>query len=218
MASEAKPDVARDAKPDVAEAFRPPSSAVKRSRPPRKPNRLPLENYRDHHAYSLTLATAGRKPNFDDTRTVDYCLHILREEAQRCAFDVLAYGFMPDHLHLLVQSRTEGEDLIDFVKRFKQKTGWWFLHGRETGSLKASATSSFAALGLWQKSYYDHVVRSEEGLRAAAEYILGNPVRAGLTREVGDFSFAGSFVWPDLNPRSPAPRVCSGGLEASFAR
>jgi len=122
---------------------------------------------------------------------------------------------MPDHAHFLVGTTVESF-LIDFVRDFKQETGWWFKSKYIRGRLKPSPTS--VVHPLWQKSYYDHVVRSEEGLRAAAEYILGNPVRAGLTREVGDFSFAGSFVWPDLNPRSPAPRVCSGGLEASFAR
>jgi REP element-mobilizing transposase RayT len=102
---------------------------------------------------------------------------------------------MPDHLHLLVGSEQEA-DLIDLVKRFKQKAGWWFRNVYK-GGLKASLTGL-----LRQRSYYDHIVRSDTGLRAAAEYVIGNPVSAGLTTSIGEYRFAGSFVWPDLNHQS----------------
>jgi putative transposase len=159
----------------------------------RKRNRLPLGEYIGVKAYSLTLATAGRTRFFEDEQIVSLCLGTLKETAERCNFDVYAYCFMPDHLHLLVGSDQQEADLIDFVKRFKQKAGWWF-RNVYTGGLKASPT------GLWQRSYYDHIVRSSENLRSAAEYIIRNPVAAGLTQDVGEYSFAGSFIWPELNP------------------
>ena len=95
---------------------------------------------------------------------------------------------MPDHLHLLVGAGANA-DLMGFVKRFKQATGWWFLNRYLAGSPKASPTS------LWHKSYHDHVVRSEEDLLQIAMYILGNPVRAGLVESFEDYAFSGSFVW-----------------------
>jgi hypothetical protein len=48
---------------------------------------------------------------------------------------------------------------------------------------------------LWHKSYHDHVVRSEEDLLQIAEYILGNPVRAGLVESAAEYPFSGSLVW-----------------------
>jgi len=95
---------------------------------------------------------------------------------------------MPDHLHLLVGADPDA-NLIGFVKRFKQTTGWWFRNRYLAGSLKASPTS------LWQRSYYDHVVRSEEGLLQIAKYIVANPVRAGLVESSVDYPLSGSFVW-----------------------
>jgi len=175
----------------VGEAFRPPADP-----PARKRNRLALNEYVGTKAYSLTLATAQRQPHFKDEAIVDYCIAVLRETSSACHFDVYAFCFMPDHLHLLVAATGDHGELIDFIKRFKQKTGFWFTqsHSRP-GGLKASPTG-----GLWQRSYYDHVVRSEENLRQAAEYILANPVTAGLADDRHPYRFAGSFVWPELNP------------------
>jgi hypothetical protein len=47
---------------------------------------------------------------------------------------------------------------------------------------------------LWQKGYYEHVLRNDEATLATAKYILENPVRAGLVAKPRDYEFAGSFV------------------------
>ena len=156
--------------------------------PVRKRNRLPLGNYQGAKAYSVTIATYRRTPWFRDAAVAEHCAGTLKESAGQEAFRVYAYCFMPDHLHLLVGAGANA-NLMGFVKRFKQATGWWFLNRYLAGSLKASPTS------LWHKSYHDHVVRSEEDLLQIAMYILGNPVRAGLVESCEDYAFSGSFVW-----------------------
>jgi len=40
---------------------------------------------------------------------------------------------------------------------------------------------------VWQKGYYDHALRDEENLAAVARYIVANPLRAGLARNVADY-------------------------------
>ncbi len=108
------------------------------------------------------------------------CLAELNSLSKRHGFSVLAYCFMPDHVHLLVTGADDA-DLPRFVKDFKQRTGYAY---RRTN-----------AEALWQKSYYDHVVRAEEDLREVARYIVGNPVRAALAATPADYPYSGSFVW-----------------------
>jgi REP element-mobilizing transposase RayT len=95
--------------------------------------------------------------------------------------EVLAYCFMPDHIHLLAAASDEA-DLPAFMRTFKQRTGY----------------SCKKALGwdgpFWQKSYYDHILRSEERVEAVAAYIWGNPVRAGLVQDMDSYPFSGSLV------------------------
>ena len=102
--------------------------------------------------------------------------------AMRFEFAVLAYCLMPDHVHLLMEGRSERSDLRRFIKRAKQSSGQ---------SYAAAASGS-----LWQDSYHDHVVRPEEDLSGIARYIIENPVRAGLVKSPLDYPFVGSTVWP----------------------
>ncbi len=146
----------------------------------RKRNRLPLEVYRGAGAYSLTLTCAHRRVVFADNGLVGSCIETLRSCAEKHGFAVLAYCFMPDHVHLLVEGGA-GSDVQQFVKDFKQRTG--YAYRRVSGE------------PLWGKSYYDHVLRREEDVREAARYVVDNPVRAGLVAAARDHPYSGSFAW-----------------------
>jgi len=43
---------------------------------------------------------------------------------------------------------------------------------------------------LWQQSYYDRVIRSEEQLRATINYLHRNPVSDGLAARPEDYEFS----------------------------
>ena len=108
-------------------------------------------------------------------------------------FRVLAYCFMPDHLHLLVQGESDTADLQRFVKGWKQMTG--FKYAREYGSR------------LWQVGFFDYVLRSDDDTNRHAQYILSNPIRAGLTHTIGEYPYAGcvdKWLEPD---RQEAPEA-----------
>lgn len=85
---------------------------------------------------------------------------------------------MPDHAHLLLGGE-DGSDLIRMIKQFKQLTGYRFKKG--TGK------------NLWQKSYYDHILRKEEDVTKVVRYILENPVRKGLVKHPEEYPFSGSL-------------------------
>ena len=90
---------------------------------------------------------------------------------------MLAYCFMPTHFHLLILG-SENSRLLPFVRHFKQTTS--FDCGGE-------------APQLWQRSFYDRVLRVEEDLEDVARYIWGNPVRAGIVDDWERFPFSGPF-------------------------
>ncbi len=163
----------------VAEAFRPPKSTTMPEAFRRKRNRLPLKIYQGTNVYSLTLACADRKRNLAQRQLAESCIEVLRFCSQRHRFSVLAYCFMPDHVHLLVEG-SDRSDLPRFIKDFKQRTGF--------------AYRRVSPEPLWQKSYYDHVLRSEEDTREVARYIINNPVRAGIVASAADYPHSGSFT------------------------
>ena len=167
---------------DVAATFRSPQDAPTATNASfgdwrRKSNRLAAQNYVGNAAYSLAMVTQGRARRFTDEAVVRYCeAELLRSASQR-QFDVLAYVFMSDHLHLLIKATSDESRLSEFAKLYKQKTAFWFK--RQVG------------LDLWQKSYYDHVLRSDEDVEAAALYIAANPFRAGLVEDWPKYPYLG---------------------------
>lgn len=147
----------------------------------RQPNRLPTEVYRAPGRFFLTLCTEARATHFARESIVRAVQEELQVQATAHHVEIDAYCFMPDHLHLLVSS-TEGADVPSFVRLFKQRAAFWLRKRR--------------AILLWQKGYFDHVLRHEEESGAVAEYILHNPVRAGLCERWQDHPFSWSR-WHD---------------------
>jgi putative transposase len=141
--------------------------------------RLKSFDYKGLYAYSVTMCSYHKMQAFKNEGTVRMCLTVLEEWSQKCKFSVWAYCFMPDHLHLLVEGNDADSDFRTFVSQFKQKTG--FLHKSSTSKR------------LWQVNYYEHVLRNEEDLRIAAEYIWENPVRKGLVEDCRKYRYSGSF-------------------------
>jgi putative transposase len=43
---------------------------------------------------------------------------------------------------------------------------------------------------LWQSGYFERILRREETTQRVADYIMANPVRAGLAEQVGDYPYA----------------------------
>jgi putative transposase len=41
----------------------------------------------------------------------------------------------------------------------------------------------------WQHDFFEHRLRQEESLHEKADYILANPVRAGLVKEIEDWPY-----------------------------
>jgi putative transposase len=154
--------------------------------------------------YYLTLCVHMRHPVFKSGAAVPAILAQFRQSTGQRGFALLTYCFMPDHLHLLCEARTAEADLIAFVRDAKQRTGYAF--ARRTGTR------------LWQRGFYDHVLRSEDDVLAVVRYIMANPVRDGLAREVGEYPFCGSDlfttdeirscseIWEPGEEQRPSPR------------
>ncbi len=95
---------------------------------------------------------------------------------------------MPDHLHVFVEGQADDSDLREFVTRFKQQTAFPFFRrfGRR----------------LWQRNFYDHVVRPYEPIHPIFWYIWMNPVRKGLCGDPREYPYSGSDTveWKQRKP------------------
>ena len=108
---------------------------------------------------------------------------LIRALDRRGPYRVIAYCLMPDHVHCLVDSGEGDMSLSAWVR-----------------NLKGLATKLIRPLAgkppLWQRGFYDHIVRSDESIPALAEYVIHNPVRAGLVETAEAYPFGAILSWP----------------------
>jgi REP-associated tyrosine transposase len=138
-------------------------------------------DYTGLYRYFLTFCTNGRHCLFINPEVVALVRSQILRSATDEQFAVVAYCFMPDHLHLLVEAQSQNADCRAFIKRAKQFAG--FHYARTFGGR------------LWQRYGFERVLRDDEATLIVARYIIENPVRAGLVATPESYPFSGSELY-----------------------
>jgi putative transposase len=149
--------------------------------PSRHPEHLPSFSYVGPHRYHLRFCTDAKRQVFTSDAPVDLARSQILRSSREQHFAVIAYCFMPDHLHLLIEGETETSDCKRFIARTKQYSGY-----QHAAKFKER---------LWQRYGFERVLREDETTAIVARYILENPIRAGLVTRVEDYPFVGSFTY-----------------------
>ena len=92
------------------------------------------------------------------------------------------YVIMPDHVHFFVR-RPDDLEL-----------------GRWVGMVKQTLAKQIAPAGvlpIWQRGFFDHVLRNDESYAQKWNYVRENPVRAGLVTNAEDWPYSGEIVLID---------------------
>jgi putative transposase len=131
-------------------------------------NRLPAAAYLAGQPVHVSFATAHRIPLFARSALARPVFETVRDHPLS-----LAACLMPDHLHWLLR---DAASMSEAVQRFKTWTARLVRQAGVPGRV-------------WQRSFHDHLVRSEEDLLVVARYIADNPVRAGLVERAEDYPF-----------------------------
>jgi len=146
----------------------------------RKKIRLEPPRYLGRNIYFLTFCCERRQRVFVDAASAASVVAILRKVSESTAFLVHGYCVMPDHLHLVLEGARDDSDMKRFRKTFKQMTSF---HCRSELDER-----------LWQKAFYDHILRASDSLDKVLWYAWMNPVRAGLCADPHDYAHSGSFT------------------------
>lgn len=127
-------------------------------------------------SYLLTTVVDRRAPLFASAAAAAVAIREFQRLDQEGFTRSIAYVVMPDHIHWLVELR--GGTLESVMKRFKSRTA-------------QQANRLLGRVGrFWQACYHDHAIRSDESLYRHAVYLMGNPIRAGLATQLGQYRHA----------------------------
>ena len=145
-----------------------------------KNTRLSPINYIGQQHYFVTICCSNQRKIFADPNRCSGLLDVFRSECAIRNFAIHAYCLMPDHFHFLGEGLGPTSDLLNLIKSFKLKTSRTY--ARQTSQI------------LWQRKFYDHILRPNESPESVAWYIWLNPVRKGLSATVQSYPFSGSFT------------------------
>jgi putative transposase len=143
-------------------------------------NRLPNYDYSKDRPVHVTVCTDNKENIFDSEIHARIVIDELLKAAKDVRFRILCYCLMPDHLHVIVSPGESTLTLSKFLNIFKGRTTAVF---RERKDLKK----------IWQRSGFDHVIRTEENLKGVIKYIRNNPVRKGIVENADDYPYSESF-------------------------
>ena len=85
------------------------------------------------------------------------------------------YIIMPNHIHgILIINKREGASpsptISQIIRSFKSKSALEYVKYINDNNLNISGK-------IWQRSFYDHVIRNKQSLNAIREYISNNPLK-----------------------------------------
>ena len=134
--------------------------------PSRKWPRLKTHDYSAEGFYFITICTKGRKCMLSDIvlDAANEPVLTLSEYGQAADSFIQStpgidkYVIMPNHIHMIIH-KTNGKSIANDVRSFKALTT------KKTG------------VGIWQDSYYDHVIRDEQDYLIKWNYIDSNPAK-----------------------------------------
>ena len=118
---------------------------------------------------------------------------VVVENLMHCAaerYEVLAWCVMPTHVHVVMQMIGD-QQLAAIVHAWKSYTA-----KRANAILNRSGT-------FWAREYFDRIVRSPEDLSRTIEYVIRNPVKAGLR----DWPWVGTTGGPPVVPPASGRRA-----------
>lgn len=156
--------------------------------PKRKNLRLPDFDYASNGAYYVTVCTQNQLHLFGginpDSKSILYndagkmvlqWLSKIEEKYHGVYLDCSVV--MPNHIHLILFLEEATNSLSDIMKWFKSQTTNEYIRGVKEGKYPPFQNR------IWQRNYYEHVIRSDSECNQIRQYITFNTEKWYSVRE-----------------------------------
>ncbi|MEW4531529.1 transposase [Maioricimonas sp. JC845] len=149
------------------------------------------------HLHELTFSCVHRRPLLTTDARMRMLARCLDQATSREHFQLVAFVFMPEHVHLLVNPRGATPNISRFLARIKQPFSKWIRGTLESGSdddlqnLPVTERQGRKSIRFWQAGPgFDRNIYSREAIEASIHYIHENPVRRNLVLQAVDWQWS----------------------------
>lgn len=147
--------------------------------------------------YFLTLTLQDRSSDLLVRYVTQLRQCLLKVQTQMpCRLPALVV--LPDHLHMLMVLPSGDADFSARVRKFKSA----FVAALRQQSGVNVHTNAKGEANIWQRRFWEHLIRDEQDYRHHVDYIHINPLKHGLVTRVQDWPFSSfhHYVRRDLLP------------------
>jgi len=162
--------------------------------------------------HELTFTCYKRRLFLSKDRTRIFLADAINSARVKHEFYLLAYGFMPEHAHLLVFPRPEKYDMSKILQSIKQPVAQrairYLRRENPAGLAMLRTGQKHEPFRFWQDGGgHDKNTRDEKDLANVIKYIHENPVRKGLVTIPEDWIWSSVRDWTGGEP-GPIPIDC----------
>ena len=149
-----------------------------------------MVNYRrvvvDGATYFFTVNCAERHGNCILTDNIEWLRQSFRKVKDSHPFHIEAIVILPDHLHC-IWTLPPGD--ADYKTRWALiKAG--FSRAIPPGERRSASRVKRGERGIWQRRYWEHLLRDELDFERHVDYIHWNPVKHGRVERVRDWPYS----------------------------
>ena len=136
--------------------------------------------------YFFTVSLLERHGNTLLVNRIDLLRDAVRRVRRSRPFAIDAWVVLPDHLHAVW---TLPPDDDDFSTRWRLiKT--FFARGLPRTERLSRVRRADGERGLWQRRFWEHIIRDDEDYAAHMDYVHFNPVKHGLVASPADWPYS----------------------------
>ena len=152
------------------------------------------------HAHELTFSCYHRYQFLKAERTCEWLAEAIEEARAELRFELWAYVFMPEHVHLVVHPKEHVYDIAEIRKVIKEPVGTqairWLVKEAPGWIPRITRRRGKKTERLfWQSGGgYDRNITEPKTLMQIIDYIHMNPVRRGLVERANQWKWS-SAAW-----------------------
>ncbi len=165
--------------------------------------------------HELTFSCYQRLPLLDNDVWKGYLAESLETACRACKFGLIAFVFMPEHVHLLTLPQETKPKIGAFLAAVKRPCSVRVKQDLVTTRnplierLTVQERPGKTAFRFWlEGSGYDRNLQNEDTVLASLDYIHNNPVQRGLCQRPADWFWSSTRFYtsdpPRQDPRLPA--------------
>lgn len=154
---------------------------------------------KDNPAFYLTAVTKERLPIFRTEALAQVACDALLEARRSGKFLAFAFVLMPDHFHLVTDSKVESKEVLRFTKGICGRRVIDHLrengHEDSLGKLRVDRQTDGSDFVVWQRHSNVRLLWNEQMLWQRIQYTHLNPVRAGLVHHPNEWHWSTARIW-----------------------